>query len=82
MVQALQYSSVKTKPSAEEKPLKITPTTVEIKLLYQEDPKWVQKTLVGKIHRDILGLFSPQCCLSLVLRGSLYFGVICVKLKG
>lgn len=46
---AWQYSSVKTKHSAEGKPLKITTTIVEIKLLCQEDPKWIQKTLAG-IH--------------------------------
>lgn len=77
---AWQYASVKTKHSAEEKTLK-TPTTVEIKILCQ-DPKWVQKTLCGKIHNDILGLFTLQCCLSLALCGSsLRWNDLC-KTKG
>lgn len=81
---ARQCSSVKTKHSAGGKQLKISPTSAEIKLLCQEDPKRVQTILVGRIRPDTLGLFSPQCCLFLscfyvIL---LYFGVICVKLKG
>lgn len=64
---AWQYSSVKTKHSAEGKPLKITPTTVEIKLLCQEE-KWGPQIVpkdIGWKNTDILGLFSPQCRLFL-----------------